>query len=172
MTFSKDKKTRFYKQRRISSLIKSGFACLTVTTQFLYPDEFTIANNNNRVNQKNLFFVYIFYILFIFVLHRGIVSYKKTENTDPLSPLHSSSEYFQKQKSTRCKSDAFVSVEATGFEPAASASRTQRSTKLSHASISVSRNSRLQGILYSFSPPLSILNFNFFSIFSLNSHGG
>ena len=77
MTFSKDKKTRFYKQRRISSLIKSGFACLTVTTQFLYPDEFTIANNNNKVNQKNLFFVYIFYILFIFVLHRGIVSYKK-----------------------------------------------------------------------------------------------
>ena len=28
-------------------------------------------------------------------------------------------------------------VEATGFEPAASASRTQRSTKLSHASISI-----------------------------------
>src|SRR5699024_8981669 len=79
MTFPKDKKTRFYKQRRISSLIKSGFACLTVTTQFLYPDGFTIANNNNKVNQKNLFFVYIFYILFIFVLHRGIVSYKNRE---------------------------------------------------------------------------------------------
>ena len=76
MTFSKDKKTRFYKQRRISSLIKSGFACLTVTTQFLYPDGFTIANNHNKVNQKNLFFVYIFYILFIFALHRGIVSHK------------------------------------------------------------------------------------------------
>ncbi len=28
-----------------------------------------------------------------------------------------------------------IGVEATGFEPAASASRTQRSTKLSHASI-------------------------------------
>ena len=77
MTFSKNKKTRFYKQRRISSLIKSGFACLTVTTQFLYPDGFTIANNHNKVNRKNLFFVYIFYILFIFALYRGIVSYKK-----------------------------------------------------------------------------------------------
>ena len=30
--------------------------------------------------------------------------------------------------------DALLCVEATGFEPAASASRTQRSTKLSHAS--------------------------------------
>ena len=87
MTFSKDKKTRFYKQRRISSLIKSGFACLTVTTQFLYPDEFTIANNNNKVNQKNLFFVYIFYILFIFVLHRGIVSYKKKQRIQILFRL-------------------------------------------------------------------------------------
>lgn len=29
----------------------------------------------------------------------------------------------------------FLIVEATGFEPATSASRTQRSTKLSHASI-------------------------------------
>ncbi len=29
----------------------------------------------------------------------------------------------------------FLSVEATGFEPATSASRTQRSTKLSHASL-------------------------------------
>ena len=134
MTFSKDKKTRFYKQRRISSLIKSGFACLTVTTQFLYPDEFTIANNNNKVNQKNLFFVYIFYILFIFVLHRGIVSYKKQriQILFRLCILHQS--ISKNKKSTRCKSDAFASVEATGFEPAASASRTQRSTKLSHAS--------------------------------------
>ena len=34
-------------------------------------------------------------------------------------------------------SDYSCLVEATGFEPAASASRTQRSTKLSHASISI-----------------------------------
>ena len=39
-------------------------------------------------------------------------------------------------------------VEATGFEPAASASRTQRSTKLSHASIFfASRNSRLAKVI-------------------------
>src|SRR5699024_4869884 len=80
--------------------------------------------------------------------------------------------YHIKQKSTRCKSDAFVSVKATGFEPAGSASRTQRTTKLSDASISASRKQRLQGILYALSHTLSILNFKFFSIFSLNSQGG
>ncbi len=36
----------------------------------------------------------------------------------------------------------FIPVEATGFEPTTSASRTQRSTKLSHASIFCFLNSR------------------------------
>ena len=36
----------------------------------------------------------------------------------------------------------FTRVEATGFEPTTSASRTQRSTKLSHASIFCFLNSR------------------------------
>ena len=44
---------------------------------------------------------------------------------------------YQKRKtSTRKKRVEVIDmVEATGFEPAASASRTQRSTKLSHASM-------------------------------------
>ena len=62
-------------------------------------------------------------------------------------------------------------VEATGFEPAASASRTQRSTKLSHASISlfISHILRLQKLLYSFPCHLSTLFLKNFSKISKNT---
>ena len=43
---------------------------------------------------------------------------------------------FEKKTGSRTSRNPFkIGIEATGFEPAASASRTQRSTKLSHASI-------------------------------------
>ena len=41
--------------------------------------------------------------------------------------------YLTNKKALKIK--AFLKVDATGFEPATSASRTQRSTKLSHASL-------------------------------------
>ena len=53
---------------------------------------------------------------------------------------------FSTTKNGHLSASVFV-VEATGFEPATSASRTQRSTKLSHASICF-RLARQQVILY------------------------
>ena len=52
-------------------------------------------------------------------------------------------------------------VDATGFEPATSASRTQRSTKLSHASICRKNEHHFRDILYS-TAYLHVLSITFY----------
>ena len=48
-------------------------------------------------------------------------------------------------------------VEATGFEPAASASRTQRSTKLSHASTYIKLNTNVLIIILTLSGKVKLI---------------
>ena len=65
-----------------------------------------------------------------------------------------------KQKSYHSRDRIFALVEVTGLEPAASASRTQRSTKLSHTSIS---SAKADECYYSESTPKSQGVFKFTS---------